>query len=277
MNEFYPGGFPVIFETDLETMIVNVRGWNRRYDLEVKWSGHFGSRAAWVIGDDVVTAESVGPDLVHVGVILYSKRRDLDEWEPWNGNLLDYYRSEKPRASSRHGDGENDRNRSNTGWKRLFEYLNGNFPMLDIKEQRKRLPDESDLHVRKVLDGQGVTYDLDEEKKFQQGRDREAAMSPEEAAKEFIEGGCDVDAGKEIEQRRQGERKISDWRIRRAKLFKAIKDANPSLSYPQVAMKANLEYEDVLKDIDKYPVYEHTVTNDYKAMGWKWERADRIR
>ena len=55
----------------------------------------------------------------------------------------------------------------------------------------------------------------------------------------------------------------------RAEVFKKLKDAHPEWSQAKVAMEAERELnEDVTVD---------TVRNAYRAMGWKWERGDRIR
>lgn len=58
---------------------------------------------------------------------------------------------------------------------------------------------------------------------------------------------------------------------RRAKLFRHIKDAQPTLSYAQVATRANQE------DNPETPYTEDHVRYAYRAMGWRWERADRVR
>lgn len=57
---------------------------------------------------------------------------------------------------------------------------------------------------------------------------------------------------------------------KRAEMFREIKDVNPGLSYAAVALKANLKLPDE-------KVTEDDVRNAYRAMGWKWERADKIR
>jgi len=56
----------------------------------------------------------------------------------------------------------------------------------------------------------------------------------------------------------------------RAEVFKRLKDAHPEWGYDVVAQRANdeLKTENITAD---------TVRNAYKAMGWTWERADRIR
>lgn len=59
----------------------------------------------------------------------------------------------------------------------------------------------------------------------------------------------------------------------RAAIFKQLKDANPRLSQQGLATRANNEYGDVL---DKYITVDD-VRNAYQAMGWEWERADKIR
>ena len=55
----------------------------------------------------------------------------------------------------------------------------------------------------------------------------------------------------------------------RACVFKRLKDENPTWSQARLAMEARPELEEV--------VTADTVRNTYRAMGWKWERADRIR
>lgn len=56
----------------------------------------------------------------------------------------------------------------------------------------------------------------------------------------------------------------------RAEVFKRLKDAHPEWGYDVVAQRANdeLKTDSITAD---------TVRNAYKAMGWTWERADRIR
>jgi len=62
---------------------------------------------------------------------------------------------------------------------------------------------------------------------------------------------------------------MREERKRRAYACKELKDAHPEWSYTQVAMKATEKIgEEVTPD---------DVRNDYRAMGWQWERADRIR
>jgi len=55
----------------------------------------------------------------------------------------------------------------------------------------------------------------------------------------------------------------------RAKVFKRLKELHPEWSQAKVAMEACDELGEF--------VTEDTVRNTYRAMGWKWERADRIR
>jgi len=55
----------------------------------------------------------------------------------------------------------------------------------------------------------------------------------------------------------------------RAAVFKRLKDAHPGWSQSRVAMEAIDELGEV--------VTADSVRNAYRAMGWKWERADRIR
>jgi hypothetical protein len=55
----------------------------------------------------------------------------------------------------------------------------------------------------------------------------------------------------------------------RAALYKKLKDQHPEWSQAKLAMEANR----VAKE-DVHSVY--TVRNAYRAMGWKWERGDRV-
>ena len=55
----------------------------------------------------------------------------------------------------------------------------------------------------------------------------------------------------------------------RAEVFKRIKDEHPEYSYFRVATEAQNELGDGITD--------ETVRNAYRAMGWKWGRADRVR
>ena len=55
----------------------------------------------------------------------------------------------------------------------------------------------------------------------------------------------------------------------RAECFKRLKDAHPDWGYDTIAQHA----ADELKD----SITGNTVRNTYAAMGWKWERADRVR
>ena len=55
----------------------------------------------------------------------------------------------------------------------------------------------------------------------------------------------------------------------RAEVFKGLKTEHPTWSQGTVAMKA----QDKLGEI----VTADTVRNTYRAMGWEWKRADRIR
>jgi hypothetical protein len=56
----------------------------------------------------------------------------------------------------------------------------------------------------------------------------------------------------------------------RAQVFKKIKDAHPEWGYDTVAMHAAEELHDSR-------ITGATVRNAFRAMGWRWERADRIR
>lgn len=55
----------------------------------------------------------------------------------------------------------------------------------------------------------------------------------------------------------------------RGEVFKKLKGKHPEWSQSRVAMEASKELEEV--------VTADTVRNTYRMMGWKWERADRIR
>jgi hypothetical protein len=64
-------------------------------------------------------------------------------------------------------------------------------------------------------------------------------------------------------------RRVREETKQRAHKFKQIKDANPTLSYVQVAMKAREQgYPDAVED---------DVRNDYRAMDWTWEPANKVR
>lgn len=69
-------------------------------------------------------------------------------------------------------------------------------------------------------------------------------------------------------------RKIRDSTQKRAKMYKAIKDANPRLSYQAVAMKAQ---QQLAEQGQEEQITEDDVRNAYRAMDWQWERADKIR
>ena len=62
-------------------------------------------------------------------------------------------------------------------------------------------------------------------------------------------------------------------KLKRALLFKKIKDDNPQLSYQGVATRANRDHG---SELDK-EAQAHDVRNDYKKMGWEWERGPKIR
>ena len=55
----------------------------------------------------------------------------------------------------------------------------------------------------------------------------------------------------------------------RGEVFKKLKDQHPEWSQAKVAMEA---YEELGEEVTA-----DTVRNTYRALGWKWERADRIR
>lgn len=56
----------------------------------------------------------------------------------------------------------------------------------------------------------------------------------------------------------------------RAEVFKKLKDAHREWGYDAVAMHA-------VNELGESGITGNTVRNAHKAMGWKWERADRIR
>ncbi len=55
----------------------------------------------------------------------------------------------------------------------------------------------------------------------------------------------------------------------RAAAFKSIKDAHLHWNFDRVAAEASSKLDEV--------VTAETVRNAYRAMGWKWPRADRVR
>jgi hypothetical protein len=57
--------------------------------------------------------------------------------------------------------------------------------------------------------------------------------------------------------------------VERAKVFRALKESHPTWSQAKVALEASDELGEV--------VTADTVRNSYRAMGWPWPRADRIR
>lgn len=63
--------------------------------------------------------------------------------------------------------------------------------------------------------------------------------------------------------------------LERADYFKKMKDRHPAWSQEKVAMEAaRPESEGGLGESD---IIADTVRNAYRAMGWEWERADRVR
>ena len=58
--------------------------------------------------------------------------------------------------------------------------------------------------------------------------------------------------------------------LERAKLYKRLKDKHPTWSQSRVAIEANIQMK-----VDYHT--RDTVRHAYSAMGWEWERADRIR
>lgn len=98
-------------------------------------------------------------------------------------------------------------------------------------------------------------------------------------------------------------RGMSEWRIRRANLFKRIKDANPILSANEVADKATrITYDEICNQLmesnselntkiedeksveifeneynhGKQEYFEDDVRNDYNTMGWKWRDSRKL-
>jgi hypothetical protein len=69
-------------------------------------------------------------------------------------------------------------------------------------------------------------------------------------------------------------RKIRDSTQKRAEMYKAIKDANPRLSYQAVAMRAQRQ---LAEQGQVEEVTGEDVRNAYRAKGWQWKRADKIR
>lgn len=55
----------------------------------------------------------------------------------------------------------------------------------------------------------------------------------------------------------------------RAEVFRRIKDENPDWNTDRVAMEASAELSETLT--------AESVRNAYRAMKWKWQRADRVR
>ncbi len=55
----------------------------------------------------------------------------------------------------------------------------------------------------------------------------------------------------------------------RALVFKQLKESHPSWGIERVAMEASKELGEV--------VTAETVRNAYRAMGWRWQRGDRVR
>jgi hypothetical protein len=65
---------------------------------------------------------------------------------------------------------------------------------------------------------------------------------------------------------------------RRANLFRSIKNEHPSYSYEKVALEATRR-ERVKAGKGEKPTeyHKHNVRDAYSAMGWQWERGDKIR
>lgn len=89
-------------------------------------------------------------------------------------------------------------------------------------------------------------------------------------------------------------RGMRPWRQERAELFKRLKDAHPEWTQSKVATEAIDEIRKQLKDahltlsdeeVNMMTIEQmggntptdETVRNDYRDMGWEWERAVRIR
>ena len=95
---------------------------------------------------------------------------------------------------------------------------------------------------------------------------------------------------------------MSEIRKLRANIFRAIKDKNPELSYQGTANRANeIEFDKFSREIsEKNPDIKQSslyimaengfrkkwkreqftsddVRNDYRDMGWEWQRANKIR
>jgi hypothetical protein len=84
----------------------------------------------------------------------------------------------------------------------------------------------------------------------------------------IIQGLPPTEAGDEVTPTAQYQKRGPTLKtLERAKAYKEIKDHNLTLSYYQVAIKAN---EELGGDITK-----ETVRNVYRAMHWKWKRGNR--
>lgn len=80
------------------------------------------------------------------------------------------------------------------------------------------------------------------------------------------------------ETRNYQERGPSAETKRRAEMFKAIKDEHPDWSYAQVAREATRTARARAGLGEKPPTYKaEDVRNAYRAMGWTWEPARRVR
>ncbi len=66
--------------------------------------------------------------------------------------------------------------------------------------------------------------------------------------------------------------------VRRAELFRRIKDAHPEYSYQRVANEATRQDKVRATSSEAAPKYESwNIRDAYRAMGWTWERADSVR
>lgn len=122
------------------------------------------------------------------------------------------------------------------------------------------LPDNSNEKKDKEISGK--SYDWVKHKEKVGGSKNTSIVSSNRARDK-------VEQNNTTHQRRGMRKK----RKERALIFKKIKDENPHLSYQGVATHANANYSEKLNKL----VEAHDVRNDFKAMEWKWVRADRLR
>ncbi|MEP7200348.1 MAG: hypothetical protein ABI874_11060, partial [Chloroflexota bacterium] len=101
------------------------------------------------------------------------------------------------------------------------------------------------------------------------GRDAQANGAPQDNTPNATTAARSDEDAKQETQEQQRKRGMTDERKLRAETFKRIKDGHPNFSYAQVSIQAHTSgYPDAT---------DEDVRNDYRAMGWEWERADRIR